>query len=883
MAPAGGSGGGEAVVSGGGDFRYTRAWFAERGWTPFAFQLEAWRAYAAGMGGLIHSPTGTGKTLAAWMGFAEEMRVRQEASPEQEPGLRALWLTPLRALASDTARALQEACDGVGLDWRVELRTGDTAFSVKKRQREKPPRVLVTTPESLCVMLSYPGSQELLSGLRLVVADEWHELMGSKRGVQAELALARLRGWSPELRTWGVSATLGNIEEAMLTLMGSGGRGGLIRGASSKHYEIKTLLPERLESFPWAGHLGLRQLEGVIKAIEEAKTTLLFCNTRGQAEIWFQSLLKARPEWLRLGAIGMEDGADGEPGPGVVPLAIHHGSLDRALRGRVEELLKAGRVRCVVCTSSLDLGVDFPPVDQVIQIGSPKGVGRLLQRAGRSGHQPGRKSRVVCVPTNALELIEFAAARDAMEVGEVESRPGIRMALDVLCQHMVTVASGGGFVEGELLREVRSTRAFAGLTEQQWRWALDFATAGGPSLKAYERFARLRVEEGKHIVASDWLSKSHRMGIGTILSDAAVAVRFANGAMLGSIEEGFLSKMKPGDHFVFSGRRLELISLRDMTATVRPARRKSGVVASWQGARMPLSSELAAFVRRRLEEAEGHVLRGEEMQMVGRLLAIQQRWSALPTPGRVVVEQVVTREGSHAFVYLLEGRLAHEGLAALVAWRLGRLSPRTLSIAANDYGFELMSPTPMSLTEGQWRSLLSHQHLAEDLTLCINSSELARRQFREIARVAGLLVPSPPGMRRQRTSAKHMQASSELYFDVFEEFDEGNLLLDQARREVLSRQLEYARMERALRRVGQCELTVTEPGRLTPMGFPLWADRLRAQVSSESWEDRVQRMLAQLEADAGTEAASAAVDVAAPKRLRASAERLRGKATRWET
>ncbi|CAN5714846.1 hypothetical protein BH11PLA1_BH11PLA1_11080 [soil metagenome] len=1010
------------------EFPAATTWFAARNWKPFAFQLEAWRAFAAGRSGLIHAPTGTGKTLAAWMGFIESACAAQEeieantptpSGPPQLRGPRALWITPMRALANDTTRSLQAAVDGVGLPWRVELRTGDTTSTAKRKQRFDAPEVLVTTPESLSVMLSYPEAPRWLNQLELVIIDEWHELLGNKRGVQTELGLARLRAWNSALRTWGVSATLGNLREAMAVLMGVGaGEGLLIRGDSTKHYELATLLPEKIENFPWAGHLGLRQLPGVIAAIERARSTLVFTNTRGQAEIWHQALLKARPEWLRLGSLVEATGSDAHaaanpdedsnqdqadldgaktssrkkpkpkrigrhtplpmslsravrneqvraqrgsgwrdapvetsapgdtaqnsadpyglttPTGDVFPLAIHHGSLDRDLRQRIEALLKQGRLRAVVCTSSLDLGVDFPPVDQVIQIGSPKGVGRLMQRAGRSGHQPGRTSRVLCVPTNALELVEFAAAQDAMTLGEIESREPVVLALDLLCQHILTVAVGGGFVEEDLYREVRRAHAFKDLTREQWGWALDFAVRGGPSLRAYERFARLRkvsatdAQQAKsqtldalaglhdtdasaaaahdfdddqshhhHLpaveryeIASDALGKLHRLGIGTIVSDSSVEIRLSSGAFLGSVEEGFVSRMVAGDVFTFAGRRLELLSLRDMTATVRPARTNSGTIVSWQGSRMALSSQLAAEMRKRFEEAQRGVFRGPEMERIAPLLKTQTEWSALPTPGTLVIEHVNTREGHHAFVYTLEGRLVHEGLAALAAYRLSRTTPRTLNIAASDYGFELQSPTPLDLTLADWRTLLSTTDLAEDLLRCINASELAKRQFREIARIAGLLVPIPPGMNRVRGQrvggAKHMQASSGLYYEVFEQFDPGNLLLNQARREVLSRQLEYTRLKAALERVERNQIVIKTPGRLTPLAFPLWADNLREQLTSEQWEDRVQRMLTKLEeAAAGRKKFESEeaeiVDVARPMGLRGSKEQLRAKASRW--
>lgn len=815
--------------------------FAQRGWVPAPFQERVWHAYACGRSGLLNAPTGAGKTLAVWMGLLNE--AAGDAAVARGPGLKALWITPLRALASDTRASLQAAADAMGLDWTVELRTGDTAAAIKKRQRERMPDALVTTPESLSLLLSYAGCDRMFAGTRLCVVDEWHELLGTKRGVQVELALARLRALVPALRTWGVSATLANLPGAMAALLGPGGAnapaGELVRAEDTKRIEVQTLLPKDIERFPWAGHLGLRLLPAVLEKIDSAGTTLLFTNTRGQAEIWFQALARARPEWIEP-IVNTDTGEQMPTGR----LAIHHGSLDRDLRGVVEGELKAGRVRVVVCTSSLDLGVDFPPVDQVIQIGSPKGVARLLQRAGRSGHQPGRVSSIVCVPTHALELIEFDAARGAMMDRDVEGREPLTMCLDVLCQHLLTVACGEGFVESELRDEVRGTHAFAAMSDEQWGWCMDFAARGGAALRTYDRFQRLVQVDGRWRVAGEPLAKVHRLGIGTIDSASAMIVRSMSGASLGTIEESFVAKMKPGDVFVYAGRRLELVRVREMSAYTRPARKRSGSVVSWQGSRMPLSNELARRVRRTLAVARSGRLESPELRCAEGVLAVQMRWSRLPVSDELLIEHCRTREGWHAFVYPLEGRLVHEGLAALCAARLARAEPRTFSLAYNDYGFELLSTTAFWPDPERWRELLSTEGLTEDLIACVNAGALARRQFREVARVAGLLVPSFPGAQR---GSRQTQASSELFFDVFSEFDPRNLLLDQARCEVMDRQLELARLRGCLERLAAGSVRVIETPRLTPFAFPLWTDRLRESLTSEQWADRVQRMVASLE------------------------------------
>ncbi len=797
-------------------------WFASRGWEVFDFQRRAWDAFREGRSGLIHSPTGSGKTLAAWLGPVSE--------PANGPGLKVLWITPLRALARDTTRNLAATARAMGVDWRVELRTGDTPQSARARQRKRPPDALVTTPESLSVMLSYADADDLLGNLRCVVVDEWHELLGSKRGVQLQLCLARLRRLVPGLSTWGLSATLGNLEEAMAVLLGPEGRGELIRGTVPREIRIRALVPPEVDRFPWSGHLGTRLLPRVVDALASGGTTLFFTNTRSQAELWHEALCAARPDWRD-------------------SIALHHGSVDRAGREGIEADIAEGRLRCVVCTSSLDLGVDFSPVDQVIQVGSPKGVARLMQRAGRSGHRPGLPSEVLCVPTHAFELVEIAAARRAREAGRIEARTPPALCLDVLAQHLVTRAVGGGFVEEEALEEARATHAFAGLSDRAWQWVMDFVTRGGEVLSAYPQFRKVVREKDRWIVADRSIARRHRMSIGTIASDTSMALRWSSrgGGRLGTVEESFIARLKPGDRFLFSGRLLELVRVRDMTAWVKSARRGGRTVPRWQGGRMPLSTELADTVVELLADPAG--AGGPEMSAVRGLVDVQRRWSRLPSPGELLAERVRTREGHHLFLYPFAGRLVHEGLATLLAWRLSRSRPATFTLSFNDYGLELLSPSPFARDPGDLPAALSPDRLAEDLAACVNVSESARRQFRDIARIAGLVFPGYPGSGK---TARQVQVSSGLIFDVLVRYDAGNLLLDQARREVLEGQLEFRRLQRTLEDAGRRKLMVVDTRRLTPLAFPLWAERLQSQViSSEDWRARVRRAAERLEKAAG--------------------------------
>ena len=815
-------------------------WFDSRGWEPLDFQREVWRAYLDGESGLVHSATGTGKTLAAWWGpLLEYMQEYPTLAPGKQrrstaPALRVLWVTPLRALAADTLQSLAVPLSDLHLPWTLEARTGDTKPGMRARQGKRLPTALVTTPESLTLLLTRADVRETFADLRAVVVDEWHELMGSKRGVQVELALARLRGLAPAARTWGLSATIGNLHDARSALLGMDPvRSRTVRGAESKTIIVDSLIPPVIERFPWAGHLGTQMVPQVVAAIEEGTTSIVFTNTRSQTEIWYQAILAARPEW-----------AGG--------IALHHGSLDRKTRDWVEDGMRAGTLRCVVATSSLDLGVDFSPVDRVLQVGSPKGVARVLQRAGRSGHRPGETSRVTCVPTNALELLEIAAVRDGIESGAIEGRMQLERPLDVLSQHIVTVALGGGFVPHELLREVRTTRAYADLSDDEWEWTLRFVGTGGESLGAYPEYARLEIENGRYVLTDRDQARRHRMSIGTIVSDAAIVVQYLRGGVLGSVEESFVARLTAGDRFFFAGTPLEFVRVRDMRAWVRRAPNTRGAIPRWMGSRLPLSGELAHLLRARLGEAADGIYRGAEVKALEPLLEVQRKWSAIPHADQLLVERIKSRDGWHVFIYPLEGRLVHEGLAALFAYRMSLVRPLSFVMSSNDWGMELLSPEEPPLDEvldaNGDRYLFSSDRLAEHIPSSLNAAEMAKRQFREIARVAGLVFPGFP---RSGKTARQLQASSGLFFDVFVKYEPDNLLIAQAHREVLERQLERSRLGITLHRLSRATVLIREPRRFSPLSFPLLVDRTRNKVSSEKLSDRIKRMQLVLERAAG--------------------------------
>jgi ATP-dependent helicase Lhr and Lhr-like helicase len=798
-----------------------RCWFRQQGRAPFDFQEQLWQAYWRGESGLLNAGTGTGKTLAAWIGPLLEL----DDSPAPS-GVRVLWITPLRALARDLVTALHAPLESLGSSWRVEERTGDTSSSRRARQTTKPPQALVSTPESISVMLSRSDMLPALSNVKALIVDEWHEFLGTKRGVQVELVAARLRSLSPSLRIWGMSATLPDLPTAMRTLLGPGRQGTLIRASHPKRYEIASIMPPVVTRFPWAGHLGLSLLPQVLEIVERAGTTLIFTNTRSQAELWFQAIITARLDWL-------------------TTTALHHGSIDTKIRRRVEEGLKDGTLKCVVCTSSLDLGVDFPPVDQVLQIGSPKGVARLLQRAGRSGHQPGQVSRATIVPTHAFELLECAAARVAAAALDIEPRVGLSLSLDVLAQHLVTLAAGGGFDPAQTLREIRGTHAFADLSEQQWRWTLDFITRGGSALQGYPQFRRVAMVGSRYIIAAADIARRHRRAIGTISSNSSVAVKWLKGGTLGFIEESFVGRLRPGDVFIFGGRTLQLARIRDSIAYVRLSAKRTRFVPRWQGARLPLSTTLGLGLLDLLSDFVAGRREQPEVRALEPLLLVQSEWSAIPTRDELLVECYQTRDGFHVMVFPFAGRMLNEGVASLTASRLARATPRTFSITSNEYGFELLCEEPFEIDGAVMRRLMSVEQLLPDLLTSINVSDLARRQFRDIAQIAGLVDPGTPGKRK---SSRQLQVSSGLMFDVLERHDAQNLLLDQARREVLEAQLDFRELHALLERLSRLRITVRRPPRLSPLGFPMWADRLQTQMlTTETWRARIEREARRLE------------------------------------
>ncbi len=806
--------------------RQATQWFAAQGLKPQAFQRAAWQAYLAGRNGLLTAPTGTGKTYALLVPILLE-ELRATAMSRSPRGLRAIWIAPIRALTKEIEASAIRAITGLGLDWSVGVRTGDTTATAKRKQKERMPELLITTPESLHVLLAQKGSSALFADLRCLVADEWHELLGSKRAVLLELALSRLRTLAPTLKTWGISATIGNLEEAMDVLLGEEQAGQeriIIRGETKKRIEVRSVLPPDIRAFPWAGHAGVRSVEQVLPLLKESSSTLIFTNTRSFAERWYQRLLDVAPDLS-----------------GVI--ALHHGSLGRDLRDWVEEALHDHRLRAVICTSSLDLGVDFRPVETIVQVGGPKNVARFIQRAGRSGHQPGAVSRIHFVPTHAMELLEGAALRLAIDEQRVEQRMPYVRSFDVLCQYLVTLAVGDGFRQEEIHAEVLRTFSFRSMTMEEWHWVLGFITTGGPTLLAYDEFQKVQVEEGVYSVMDRGIALRHRLSIGTITSDSAIRVKFIGGGYIGSVEENFVSQLERGEVFWFAGRSLEFISIRNMEALVRKSDVTKGRVPSWMGGRIPLSSQLSAVLRRIVQRAAEGEEQDVEVRTLAPLLEKQRERSHIPYGNELLVEKMRSREGHHVFIYPFEGRAVHEGMAALLAYRIGLLTPISFSIAMNDYGFELLSDREIPIQAAFDSDLFSTAHLLHDIEASMNATEMARRRFREIAQIAGLVFK---GFRSKAHPVRHLQASSHLFFEVFADMDPANLLLIQAREEVMTFQLEEARLRKALERIAGQHVVIKECKGSTPFCFPIMVDRLREKLTSEKLEERIKRMTAQL-------------------------------------
>ncbi|WP_447640994.1 MULTISPECIES: ligase-associated DNA damage response DEXH box helicase [Chitinophagaceae] len=805
------------------DFKNTNGYSIIVGWMQsknqkaFSFQEKAWQKYALGHSGMVVAPTGFGKTYSMFLAVLMDFLNHPN---NYKNGLKLIWITPLRSLAKDLARAMQEAIDGIGLDWTVEVRNGDTESKQKARQSKSMPDILLVTPESLHLLIAQKSRDLFFKNLKSIVVDEWHELLSTKRGVFVELAIAFLRMSLPKIQVWGISATIGNIDEAMDVLLPHFLKKVKIIAKEKKKINILPVYPDYVEILPWAGHLGGKLVDQVVPIILQSKSTILFTNTRSQSEMWYQLLLEAYPDFAG-------------------QIALHHSSIDGKIRQWIEDNLSNGHLKAVVSTSSLDLGVDFKPVDTVIQIGSSKGVARFMQRAGRSGHSPFETSKIYFVPTHSLELIEISALKEAVKTQTIENREPLILTFDVLVQFLVTVALGGGFYADQLKPFIQQTFSFSEMTDEEWQWCLYFITTGGKTGKNYEEFHKVVLDEGgKYVITSRKIGMLHRMNIGVIVSDTMLKVKFVSGGYIGMIEEYFISKLKKGDKFILAGKILEFVRIKEMTVQVKAATGKA-MTPSWLGGRLPLSSNLSYFLRKKIALSGQQNTKENELQFLQPLLKRQSVISHIPQENEFLVEKIKTREGWHLFMYPFEGRLIHEIMSSLIAYRISQLYPISFSMAMNDYGFELFSDKEIVLSEEDLHHILRKENLMADTVASINAAEMAKRKFRDIAVISGMVLQNIYGQHRNN---KSLQSSSGIIFQVLEDHDPQNLLLRQAYNDVFNQQLEEPRLRAAFDRISNSKIVFIEATQFTPMSFPIKVDSLRQALSSEELGERIRRM-----------------------------------------
>jgi ATP-dependent Lhr-like helicase len=776
-------------------------WFARRGWSPRPHQLALLDAAAAGASVLLIAPTGGGKTLA---GFLPSLIAL--AGPRERPGLHTLYVSPLKALATDIARNLTAPVEEMGLPIRIETRTGDTSADQRRRQRAAPPDILLTTPESLAVLLSMEQAQAFFAGLTTIVIDEIHALAGTKRGDQLALGLARLGTLAPGARRVGLSATVAH-PAALLAYVGAGGKARLVQVAEGTAPKMRMMLPE--QRIAWAGRMGLAAAGVILDRIRAAGMTIVFVNTRAQGELLFQELWRLNEETL--------------------PIGLHHGSLDIAHRKRVEAAMAAGALRAVVATSSLDLGIDWGGVDQVIQVGAPKGVSRLLQRVGRSNHRMDEASDAILVPANRFEVLECQAAMEGVAAGELDGDPPGPGGLDVLAQHLLLTAAAGPFMPDDMFAEVQRAAPYAALSRRDFDDVLSFVENGGYALASYDRYRKLfRDSEGRVHIRGDRTARQARMNIGTIVEAPVLKVRLMGmrGGNLGEVEEYFANTLRPGDTFMFAARLLRFERIRETIVECTDGGTGTPMVPAYAGARMPLTTNLATRVRTMLHDpAQWHAY----PEPVREWLELQRDRSELPGPDNLLVE-IFPRDGRwYTVAYAFEGRNAHQTLGMLLTRRMERAGVAPLGFVATDYVIAAWSANePQDVAD-----LFAQDMMGDDLEAWMAESSMLRRTFRNVAVIAGLIERNHPGMEKNR---RQVTVSSDLIYDVLRRHQPDHILLRATRADAAGHLTDLSRVALMLERAHAC-MRVRRLDRVSPLAVPVLLDIGRESVRTPADED----------------------------------------------
>src|SRR5579883_1429339 len=779
------------------------AWFAHRGWTPHAHQLAMLEAAAEGANALLVAPTGGGKTLAGFLPTLVALAERPR------PGLHTLYISPLKALAVDVHRNLEVPVAELRLPVRAETRTGDTPEPKRERQRKSPPHILMTTPESLALFLSYPDAATIFAGMSTVIIDELHALAGIKRGDLLALGLARLRKLAPRARFVGLSATVADPESLAAYLSPSGKANPndvrIIRGRAGAAPIIDTLATR--EKMPWAGHMAVHAMAEVYERIREVKTAIVFVNTRAQAELCFQELWRVNTENL--------------------PIAIHHGSLEVEQRRKVEAAMARGELRAVVATSSLDLGIDWGSVDLVVQVGAPKGASRLIQRIGRANHRLDEPSRALLVPGNRFEYLECQAASDAVKAYSFDGDPPSPGGLDVLAQHILGVGCSAPFTADDLYAEVKRAAPYANLARKDFDDTLNFVATGGYALGAYERFRRLTHDPatGLYTLANREAARQYRMNVGTIVQMPLLKVRLNRGPILGEIEEYFAQGLVQGDTFIFAGRLLRFVGLHDMQVLAVDGGTGEPKVPAYAGGRMPLTTHLADRVRGLLADPRTWA---EMPADVKQWLELQRWRSVLPDPRGLLVESFPRGEREYMVAYCFEGRNAHQTLGMLLTRRMERMGLKPLGFVATDYVIGVWSLKPVS--DETVAKLFEEDLLGDDLEAWMEDSSLLKRTFRTVAVIAGLIERNHPG---QRKNTRQVTFGSDLIYDVLRKHEPDHILLRATRADAARGLTDVARVADLLKRVKR-RITLQRLDRVSPLAVPVLLEIGRESVSGEA-------------------------------------------------